>query len=261
MTIFYGYKQTTESKKRRILTGTMMKTTITMMKMRAWYSAKITPHQPLSKQLQHKILQLKWSKTLRTPKMVAITCKVSLSFKVVTKMPTVVLETPLSLRESGPRTADPTMATVLHSNRCNNSTTMIVWITVVAEMTEVIVDTKAVKIMVAATIIITDAMTTMAATVVTDVETTSMEMTGVAEATAATERIDAVATITETEEVAQATMIKVATGATVVSRIVVPEETITVNNSHMISLIVTKLIQNLTIVFTIKTTPISSAEP
>ena len=82
----------------------------------------------------------------------------------------------------------------------------------------------------------------------------------VVEATAATERIDAVA-ITETEEVAQATMIKVATGATEVSRIVVPEETITVNNSHMISSIVTKLIQNLTIVFTIKTTPISSVEP
>ena len=190
--------------------------------------------------------------------MVVIIFQVSPSFRVVTKMLTAVLETPLSRRESALPTAETTTVIALHNKRCNNMT-MIVWITVVVMI--VTADTKAVKSMVAVTITITDAMTIMAAMVVTGVETTSMEMIGVVEATAATETIDGVATITETEEVDQATMIKVATGAMAVSRIVVQEETITVNNSHTISSIETKSILSQTTDFTTKTTLISSVEP
>ena len=137
---------------------------------------------------------------------------------------------------------------------------MIVWITVVV-MIAAIVDTKVVKTMVAVAIIITDAMT-IEDTVMIGAKTTNMEMIAVVAMVAATGTIDVAATTTETVEVAQATMIKVATEAMVVSRIEVPEETIIVNNSsHTISSIATKLILNQTIVFTTKTTPISSVEP
>ena len=137
---------------------------------------------------------------------------------------------------------------------------MIVLITVVA-MTEAIVDTKVAETMVAVAIIITDAMITEA-TAVNGAKTTNMEMIAAAVDTAATGRIDVAAITTETEEVvAPGTMIKVAIEAMVVSRIVVPEETITVNNSHMISSIETKLTLNLIIDFTTRTTLISSAGP
>ena len=137
---------------------------------------------------------------------------------------------------------------------------MIVLITVVA-MTEAIVDTKVAETMVAVAIIITDAMITEA-TAVNGAKTTNMVMIAAAVDMAATGGIDVVATTTETEEVvAPGTMIKEAIEAMVVSRIVVPEETITVNNSHTISSIETKLILTLIIDFTTRTTLISSAGP
>ena len=114
--------------------------------------------------------------------------------------------------------------------------------------------------MVAVAIIITDAMTTEA-TEVSGAITTNTEMIAVVEATAATERIVVAATTTETEEVAKATMIKVVIEATVVSRIVVPEETIFDNNSHTISSTGIKLILIRIIDFTTRTILISSVEP
>ena len=176
----------------------------------------------------------------------------SLSFS---KMLITDLETPLSRMEQ----VLPMVAMAHHNKRCSN-TTMIVLITVV-EMIEAIVDTKVVETMVNVVAIITDAMTTEA-TVVIDAKTTNTVMTVVAEATAATERIDEVATTIETEAVAkEATMIKAEIGG-MVSRIEVPEETIIVNNSsHTISLIATKLTLSLIIDFTTRTILISSAGP
>ena len=101
---------------------------------------------------------------------------------------------------------------------------------------------------------------TTEATVVIDAKTTNTVMTVVAEATVITERIDVVATTTETEAVAKATMIKAEIEG-MVSKIEVPEETIIVNSSNMISSIGTKLILNLIIDFTTRTILISSAGP
>ena len=228
-----------------------MKTT-TMKKMRAWNSAKITTHQPPSKQLQLKIQQ---RKRPRIPKMAATIDQESPSFS---KMPIMALETPRSRRASA-KIENPTMAMVLNSKQRNN-TTMIVLITVEVAMIVAIVDTKVAKTMVDVATIITDAMTTEV-TVVSGAITTNTEMIAVVEATAATERIVVAATTIETEEVAKATMIKVVIEATVVSRIVVPEETILDNNSHTISSTGIKLILSRIIDFTTRTILISSVEP
>ena len=225
-----------------------------MMKMIMWYSAKTTTHQPLSKQPQYRILQRKRPRTRQTPKMATMIDLASLLFS---KTQMVFLETPLSRTLAQPM-AVLIMAMALHNKTCNN-TTMIVLITVVV-MIAAIVDTKEVKTMVAVAIIITDAMTTED-TVVIDAKTTNMEMIAAVAMVAATGTIDVADTTTETVEVAQATMIKVATEAMVVSRIEVPEETIIVNNSHMISSIETKLTLTLIIDFTTRTILISSVEP
>ena len=227
---------------------TMTKTT--MMKMRAWNSAKTTMHLLLSKLLQHKILQRKRPRTRQTPKMEAMIDLESLSFS---KMLITDLETPLSRMEP----ALPMVAMAHHNKRCSN-TTMIVLITVVV-MIEAIEDTKVVETMATIVVIITDAMTTEA-TVMIDAKTTNTAMTVVAEATVATERIDEVATTIETEAVAKEATMTTAEIEGMVSRIEVPEETIIVNNSsHTISLIATKLILSLIIDFTTRTILISSA--
>ena len=227
-------------------------TKTTTMKMKAWNSVRTTTHPLISKLLQHRIMLLKRLRTRQTPKMEAMIGPESQSFS---KMLMVDLETPLSLME--PALPMVVMAMAHHNMRINN-TTMIVLITVV-ETIEAIVDTKVVKTMAAVAIIITDAMTTEA-TVVIDAKTTNTVMTVVAEATVITERIDVAATTTETEAVAKATMIKAEIEG-MVSRIEVPEETIIVNSSNMISSIGTKLILNLIIDFTTRTILISSAGP
>ena len=231
----------------------LTRTPTMMMKMIMWYSVKTTTHQPLSKQLQYRILQLKRPRTRQTPKMATM---IDLASPLFSKTQMVVLETPLSRTLVQPM-AVLIMAMALHNKTCNN-TTMIVLITVVV-MIAAIVDTKVVKTMVVVAIIITDAMTTED-TVVIDAKTTNMEMIVAVAMVAATGTIDVVDTTTETVEVAQATMIKVATEA-MVSRIEVPEETIIVNNSHMISSIETKLTLTLIIDFTTRTILISSVEP
>ena len=212
-------------------------------------------HQPQSKQPQLKILQRKRPRIHQTPKMVEMIGLESLSFSQTL---IAVLETPLS-RNLVPLMVDLIMVMEILSKRCNNMT-MIVLITVVVTI-EAIVDTKVAETMVAVAIIITDAMITEA-TAVNGAKTTNMVMIAAAVDMAATGRIDVAAITTETEEeVAPGTMIKVVIEAMVVSRIVVPEETITVNNSHTISSIETKLILTLIIDFTTRTTLISSAGP